>query len=339
MCVRYHAGKGMELREHILAAVAESRLSERRLSVLATGSTDTIRNIRRGSFPRIDTLERLCRVLGLEIQIRPGLLRPHEDAVPAARPPTEFSASRELPVYDWEDRTEEGYLRRSHSAKRAPAPVDLADELAFYLQVPDDSMVPAKIGRNEFCLVSPCAKLEVDRRAWFRGPTGRETVKWVMRLSAGGYDLGSWLLKEGGHQRPTVVHWARDQVVDRAVVLAVYREEPAVTKQQEPRADWRPDGLAELWRGALLGDVPKEIAAELDKAVSILEETEMQVKRVAARGTISDFHAGQVVRVLDNRLQASVRNMRSAVTSRISPTDAVARPGGDRDPGGAERDR
>ena len=102
--------------------------------------------------------------------------------------------------------------------------------------------------------------------------------------------------------RPLVL-WARDEVVDRAVVLAVYREEPAATKPQEPRADWRPDGLAELWRAALLGDVPEEIAAELDKAVSVLEETEMQVKRVAARGTSSDFHAAQVVRVLDDRLR------------------------------------
>ncbi len=316
----------MDLREQILAAVAESRLSERRLSVLATGSTDTIRNIRRGSFPRVDTLEALCRVLGLDLQIRPGMLPRPEDGVPTARPPTEFSGSRELPVYDWEDPSEEGYLRRPHSANPAPAPVDLADELAFYLRVPDYSMVPAKIGKDHYCLVSPCAKLQVDQRAWFRGPTGRETVKWVMRLSAAGYDLGSWLLKDGGHQKPTVVHWTQDQVVGRGVVLAVYREEPAVTKPQEPVADWRPDGLAELWRAALLGDVPEEVAAELDEAVSVLEQAEERIKRLAESSPLSDFHAEKVVRVLDSRLQPSVRKIRAAVTSRISPTESDGTP-------------
>ena len=316
----------MDLREHILAAVAESDLSERRLSLLATGSTDTIRNIRRGAVPRVSTLEALCRVLGLELQIRSGRLQPHEDAVPTARPPTEFDKRRELPVREWEDPSEEGYRRHPHSANRAPAPADLTDEQAFYLRVPDYSMVPAKIGKNDYCLVSPCAELHVDQRTWFRGLTGRETVKWVMRLSAAGYDLGSWALDQVGHQRPTSVHWARDDVVDRGVVLAVYRDEPAATKPQVPVADWRPDALAELWRSALLGDAPEAVAAELDKAVSVLEETEMQIKRLAARGTIIDFHAEQVVRVLDDRLQPSVRKMRSAVTSRLSPTESEGTP-------------
>ena len=140
-----------------------------------------------------------------------------------------------------------------------------------------------------------------------------EAIKWVMRLSADGYDLGSWALDGIGHQRPTCARWTGEEVVDRGVVLAVYRHEPAVTKAQEPRAEWRPDALAELWRSALLGDVFEGVAAELDKAVSVLEETEMQVKRLA--GTVADVHAEQVVRLLDDRLQFSIRSMRSAFSS------------------------
>ena len=45
--------------------------SDRKVSVLATGTDDTIRNIRRGSFPRIETLEAICGALGLEIYIGP----------------------------------------------------------------------------------------------------------------------------------------------------------------------------------------------------------------------------------------------------------------------------
>ena len=47
-------------------------VSDRQLSLLATGSTDTIRNIRRGSSPRTDTLEAICKVLGVEIHLGPS---------------------------------------------------------------------------------------------------------------------------------------------------------------------------------------------------------------------------------------------------------------------------
>ena len=45
-------------------------MSDRQISLLATGSTDTVRNIRRGACPRLDTLEALCEVLGADILIR-----------------------------------------------------------------------------------------------------------------------------------------------------------------------------------------------------------------------------------------------------------------------------
>ena len=43
----------------------------RRLSLLATGSSDTVRNMRRGSSPRLDSLEALCRVLSFRLEIVP----------------------------------------------------------------------------------------------------------------------------------------------------------------------------------------------------------------------------------------------------------------------------
>ena len=112
----------MDIRSQLLAAVRKSRLSERRLSMAATGSSDTLRNVRRGAQPRVDTVEALCRVLGLEVQLGPGLLPPAEDDAVPVRPPTEFTAALELPVYEWVDRSEEGYLRRHNDKDRAPAP-------------------------------------------------------------------------------------------------------------------------------------------------------------------------------------------------------------------------
>ncbi len=308
----------MNTREQLLAAVERSRLSERRLSVLATGSSDTLRNIRKGAHPRVDTAEAFCRVLGLEIQIGPALLPPKEDGVPTTRPPTEFSGSRELPVYEWADPSEEGYLRRPDDATRAPAPVDLRDTLAFYARMPDTSMVPARVGKGDFCLISPCAQLQVDDRAWFRARTGRETIRWVTRLSETGYDLGAWHLDEAGHQAPRAVHWRREHLVDRGVVVSVYRERPTATKPLQPRADWRPDSLAELWRSAQCNKALATMCVDLDQAVSVLEEAEMKVRRLAGKGSISDFHAELLLRVLDHRLQASLGSIRSSLLSNTS---------------------
>ncbi len=305
----------MDIRERLLDAVQKSRLSERKLSQLATGASDTIRNIRRGAVPRADTLEALCEVLGLELHIAPGLTPPSDETAAGPRPPTTFSSQRQLPTYTWtEDESKSGY--QPHAAHEAPAPVDLLDDHAFYVQMPDYSMVPANIGPHDYCLISPAAPLEVDQRGWFRRAAGSETIRWVMRLPAGGYDLAAWDLDQVdalGHQKPCPVHWRREDVIDRGVVVAVYRQKPATEKPQEPVRDWRPDALAELSRAALFDDQFKKVEAEIDKAVAAVEQMEMQIKRRAVDRSISTFQAEQILRVLDYRLQHSLQNIRSTL--------------------------
>ena len=61
----------MTIREQLLILMEDGGVSDRRLSMLATGSTDTVRNIRRGSNPRTDTLEAICKVLGVQIYLVP----------------------------------------------------------------------------------------------------------------------------------------------------------------------------------------------------------------------------------------------------------------------------
>ena len=58
-------------RQRLLELIDRSGVSDRRLSLLATGSADTVRNMRRGSLPRLDSLEALCRVLGCRLQMVP----------------------------------------------------------------------------------------------------------------------------------------------------------------------------------------------------------------------------------------------------------------------------
>ena len=114
-----------------------------------------VRNIRRGAVPRVDTFEALCQVLGLELQLGPALSGPDDEDALRHRSPPRFSGSRELPVYEWSNRSEEGYLRVREGSSVAPAPEELLDEQAFYVRMPDHSMVPARIWKGDYCLVSP----------------------------------------------------------------------------------------------------------------------------------------------------------------------------------------
>ena len=56
-------------RKRLLALIDGSGVSDHHLSLLATGNSNTVRNIRRGTVPRLDTLEALCRVPGLRLEM------------------------------------------------------------------------------------------------------------------------------------------------------------------------------------------------------------------------------------------------------------------------------
>ena len=61
----------MDFRRRLLDLIDRSDLSDRQLSSLRSRSADTVRNLRRGSYPRLDTLEALCRALGGRLEIVP----------------------------------------------------------------------------------------------------------------------------------------------------------------------------------------------------------------------------------------------------------------------------
>ena len=58
----------MSFRHHLLDLIDRFGVSDRKISLLATGSTNTVRELRRGTSPRLDTVEALCRVLGVRLK-------------------------------------------------------------------------------------------------------------------------------------------------------------------------------------------------------------------------------------------------------------------------------
>ena len=87
----------MGFRQHLLDLIDRSRLSDRRLSLLANGTPETVRRIRQGGMPRLHTLEALCHALGVRLQVVPldegG--HPSESASAIERPPEWFRQLRE----------------------------------------------------------------------------------------------------------------------------------------------------------------------------------------------------------------------------------------------------
>ena len=61
----------MDFRQRLLDLIDQSGLSDREISLLATGNTGTVRNIRRGTYPCLDTVEALCRTLGYRLEVVP----------------------------------------------------------------------------------------------------------------------------------------------------------------------------------------------------------------------------------------------------------------------------
>ena len=315
----------MGVREQLLAVVDDSPLSDRKLSMLATATPDTIRNIRRGAAPRADTLEALCAVLGVDLHFGPRL-QTEPNTFPS-RPPTRFSAEMTLPVRRWAECSVEGYLSRPDDSDQAPAPEALTDQHAFYAQVSGPCMVPGGIGADDYCLISPFAQLEGDQRAWFRKRTGEEAIRWVMRLPPEVLDLGAWEPPDaGGHQKLVADRWAHADVVDRGVVLEVYHERPSVERPLLPAPGWRPDSIAELWRSTVFSS-DKQLeaaAAQVDQAASVLEETEMQLKRLAARGALSKSQHAKLLRALEERVLTTVRSIRASVAAMPARDDGEA---------------
>ena len=156
-----------------------------------------------------------------------------------------------------------------------PAPVDLDDPQAFYALLHGYSMVPTGIGPADFCLVSPCAKLEPGQRIWLRDRKGREGLRWLIRMTATAYEVAAWQPpKPNGHLDLAAERWERKDVNDRGAVLAVYRGWVVPSDPVRRLPDWHPGRLTGLWRA--LFDEQTELQAAVAEH---LEETTASFNR------------------------------------------------------------
>ena len=267
----------IDFAETIRRRLAERGQSQYRAAVKDGLPQDSIRAVLNGHVPRLNRVEQICRVLGLEIYIGPPRdVQVEAEGAKTSHPLTHFNASVQLPVRAISQPSPEVYLAECEEQDQTrPAPVDLRDPQAFYVLFHGHSMVPAGIGPADYCLVSPCEKLEPDQRIWLRDRKGPEGLRWLIRLTATAYEVATWQApKPNGHQDLVPERWERKDVDDRGAVLAVYRGWVAASDPAYRLPDWDPGRLTSLWR-ALFDEEPELGAAVAEH----LEETASSLNR------------------------------------------------------------
>ena len=244
----------IDFAEAVRHRLAERGQSQYRAALNSGLPQDAIRSVLNGHVPRLNRVEQICRALGLELYIGPPRdVQVEADGSETSRPLTRFSSSVQLPVRAISQPSPEVYLMESEEQDQTrPAPVDLDDPQAFYALFHGYSMVPSGIGPADFCLVSPCAKLEPGQRIWLRDRKGREALRWLIRLTATTYEVATWQPpKPNGHQDLVPERWERTDVDDRGVILAVYRGWVVSSDPAHRLPDWHPGRLTGLWRALL----------------------------------------------------------------------------------------
>ena len=267
----------IDFAEAIRRRLAERGQNKYRAALNSGLPQDAIRSVLNGHVPRLNRVEQICRALGLELYIGPPRdVQVEADGEETSRPLTRFSSSVNLPVRSISQPSPVVCLAESEEQDQTrPAPVDLDDPQAFYALFHGYSMVPAGIGPADYCLVSPCAKLEPGQRIWLRDREGREGLRWLIRLTATTYEVAAWQPpKPSGHQDLVPERLERNDVADRGAVLAVYRGWVIASDPAHRLPDWDPGRLTGLWR-ALFDEEPELQAAVAEH----LEETASSFNR------------------------------------------------------------
>ena len=250
----------IDFAEAVRRRLAERGQSQYRAAINSGLPQDAIRSVLNGHVPRLSRVEQICRALGLELYVGPPRdVQVEADGAEPSRPLTRFGLERPTAGAgvvaavaggppDGERRA--GADKAGAGGSGRPAGVSTRATYGY-------SMVPTGIGSADFCLVSPCAKLEPGQRIWLRDRQGREGLRWLIRLTATTYEVAAWdTPKPSGHQDLVPERWERKDVDDRGVILAVYRGWLALSDPVHRLPDWRPGRLTGLWR-ALFDEQPE----------------------------------------------------------------------------------
>jgi phage repressor protein C with HTH and peptisase S24 domain len=227
----------IELVDLIDRRLAELSLSAAEVSRRAVQNQYAVRNIKeRGSVPRLDQASALLDVLGF-------------DLVAVERGSGSGGVSQNAPgVFVDRQLLHRGLARcgvsgwgRPEAREPLPAPSNLNDPDAFYVQATGRSMEPEGIRTGDTVLVSPNADPEIGGRVYVEDREGRGSIKRVVDLNGKTIRLRGWR-PDGGSFKDFIDERQLDYVKVLAPVIAVFERKPEVGELEQRKADpRRPD--------------------------------------------------------------------------------------------------
>ncbi len=171
-----------------------------------------------------DTLEALCRALGLEFYIGPPRGPAPAESAPAAW--TSF-AKTTAPHRGLAKCSVQGWGKPQPERDPLPTPETAMDQDMFWVSAIGQSMIPEGIASSAFCLVAPDTRAREGDRVWVLDHEGKAAIKrLVEKRENGDLRLRGWMPIRDGQQKDFVEE--RFAVALREVypVIAVFRGKP-----------------------------------------------------------------------------------------------------------------
>ena len=307
-----------QLTSRLLEQIDRSALTDRQVSLRATATPDTVRNMRRGANPRSDTTNAVCEALGLEMRLE----RVGDPLEKAPRPETRFDESNQLPVRTWEDPGAKPPAEGPQKNRTAPAPEHWADPHAFYAVMRGRGLEPAHVESGEVCLVSPAAALPVDTLAWLSRTDGTETAGWLADTTPDAFGLVRWT--RGGEREPAtpvLERVGRDQTRERGAITAVYTTLPRARTPMRPKAAWTPGPAARLWRAATINgnETLGKLLEAVDQAGAQVDEMFDRLRGYRRKGTVSQADTRLLVGAATLRPQQFTDRLREGLEETRAP--------------------
>ena len=201
----------------------------------ATGNHYLVRNIKNRDFnPNFENLNKLCKVLGLRFSISDGVNQSDANLVSL------FSAKSTLPNRGLARCGITGWYNKFES-EDLPAPANLDDPDAFYVNAIGHSMVPEGINPGTYCLVSPAKPVEIGDRVWIEDTQNTVSIKRLLDIDDKSYHLRGWLPPDKGKQTNFDDQRFIAGIKQIAPIVSVFNEKPVAGKKPVIVADTRED--------------------------------------------------------------------------------------------------
>lgn len=224
---------------HELVQIIDSRLADLGLSAAeasrrAVDNHYFIRNIKeRDTNPTFDRLNRLLDVLGMELT---AVERTSGKAVVSGREISAFDDSL-IPHRGLASCGVSGW-GRPEALGALPAPANVNDADAFYVQAAGRSMEPEGILSGDTVLVSPNTPPTAGSRVYVEDREGRGAIKRVVGINDDVIELRGWMA-DGRSFKDFTDERQLDHVMVLASVVAVFERKPEVGELEQRRSDPR----------------------------------------------------------------------------------------------------